>query len=210
MSIFDEISQKLQRADGEAVAALVHSAAAEYPPADILSKGLLSGMNTVGEKFRKNEIFVPEVLLVSRAMKAGLDALRPYFPTGNIPSLGTVVLGTVKGDFHDIGKELVKIMLEGNGLRVIDLGMDVPAETFVRAAKENSAQVICCSCLLSSGGGEVRKITALCKKAGIRDNVKIMIGGAPITDSFCRETGADAYTSNAADCAEKALAFCAG
>ena len=124
--------------------------------------------------------------------------------------ISLVVLGTVKGDFHDIGKELVKIMLEGKGLRVIDLGMDVPAETFVRAAKENSAQVICCSCLLSSGGGEVRKITALCKKAGIRDNVKIMIGGAPITDSFCRETGADAYTSNAADCAEKALAFCAG
>ncbi len=209
MSIFDEISQKLQRADGEAVTTLVRRAAAEYPPEDILVKGLLSGMNTVGEKFRKNEIFVPEVLLVSRAMKAGMDALRPYFPAGDIPTLGTVVLGTVKGDFHDIGKELVKIMLEGKGLRVIDLGIDVPAEDFVRAAKESHAQVICCSSLLSSGVKEMRKTVALCKKAGIRDNVKIMIGGAPITDSFCREIGADAYTSNAADCAEKALAFCA-
>ncbi len=167
-------------------------------------------MNTVGEKFRKNEIFVPEVLLVSRAMKAGMDALRPYFPAGDIPSLGTVVLGTVKGDFHDIGKELVKIMLEGKGLRVIDLGMDVPAETFVRAAKENTAQVICCSSLLSSGVSEVKKTVALCKKAGIRDNVKIMIGGAPITDSFCREIGADAYTSDAADCAEKGACFLRG
>lgn len=210
MSIFDEISQKLQRADGEAITTLVRRAAAEYPPEDILAKGLLSGMNTVGEKFRKNEIFVPEVLLVSRAMKAGMDALRPYFPAGDIPTLGTVVLGTVKGDFHDIGKELVKIMLEGKGLRVIDLGIDVPAEDFVRAAKESHAQVICCSSLLSSGVKEMRKTVALCKKAGIRDNVKIMIGGAPITDSFCREIGADAYTSNATDCAEKALAFCAG
>ena len=178
MSIFDEISQKLQRADGEAVAALVHSAAAEYPPADILSKGLLSGMNTVGEKFRKNEIFVPEVLLVSRAMKAGMDALRPYFPTGNIPSLGTVVLGTVKGDFHDIGKELVKIMLEGKGLRVIDLGMDVPAETFVRAAKENSAQAVR---KVTSAAGRPPAIRALHRGRASSTLLKAMTGIMPIS-----------------------------
>ena len=164
-------------------------------------------MNIVGAKFKNNEIFVPEVLISARAMKTGTDILKPYLVSANVQAAGKVVLGTVKGDLHDIGKNLVKMMLEGKGLEVIDLGVDVDPQAFVDAAKEHEAGVICCSALLTTTMGEMRNVVELSKEAGIRENVKIMIGGAPITDEYCREIGADAYTSDAASCAEVARTF---
>lgn len=208
MDILCEISQKLQQGKAKDIRALVPQALDEGVSAqDILTKGLLDGMNVVGVKFKNNEIFVPEVLIAARAMNAGTEILKPYLSAQGVEPVGKVVLGTVKGDMHDIGKNLVKMMLEGKGLEVIDLGVDVPAEDFVAAAKENGAKVICCSALLTTTMNEMKNVVELCKKEGIRDSVKIMVGGAPITDAFCAEIGADAYTSDAASCAEVARAY---
>ena len=208
MSIINEISEKLQAGKTKDIKALIPQALeAGVTAKEILEDGLLAGMNIVGAKFKNNEIFVPEVLISARAMKAGTDILKPYLVSANVQAAGKVVLGTVKGDLHDIGKNLVKMMLEGKGLEVIDLGVDVDPQAFVDAAKEHEAGVICCSALLTTTMGEMRNVVELSKEAGIRDNVKIMIGGAPITDEYCREIGADAYTSDAASCAEVARSF---
>ncbi|MBQ9510429.1 MAG: corrinoid protein [Clostridia bacterium] len=208
MDILCEISQKLQQGRAKDIRALVAQALDDGISAqDVLTKGLLDGMNTVGVKFKNNEIFVPEVLIAARAMNAGTEILKPYLSAQGVEPVGRVILGTVKGDMHDIGKNLVKMMLEGKGLDVIDLGVDVPAEDFVAAAKENDAGVICCSALLTTTMNEMKSVVELCKKEGIRDKVKIMVGGAPITDAFCAEIGADAYTSDAASCAEVARAY---
>lgn len=208
MSIINEISEKLQAGKTKDIKALIPQALeAGVPAKEILEDGLLAGMNIVGAKFKNNEIFVPEVLISARAMKAGTDILKPYLVSANVQAAGKVVLGTVKGDLHDIGKNLVKMMLEGKGLEVIDLGVDVDPQAFVDAAKEHEAGVICCSALLTTTMGEMRNVVELSKEAGIRENVKIMIGGAPITDEYCREIGADAYTSDAASCAEVARSF---
>ena len=196
MSIINEISEKLQAGKTKDIKALIPQALeAGVPAKEILEDGLLAGMNIVGAKFKNNEIFVPEVLISARAMKAGTDILKPYLVSANVQAAGKVVLGTVKGDLHDIGKNLVKMMLEGKGLEVIDLGVDVDPQAFVDAAKEHEAGVICCSALLTTTMGEMRNVVELSKEAGIRENVKIMIGGAPITDEYCREIGADAYTA---------------
>jgi methylmalonyl-CoA mutase cobalamin-binding domain/chain len=138
-------------------------------------------------------------------MKAGTDILKPYLVSDNVSAKGKVVLGTVRGDFHDIGKNLVKMMMEGHGLEVIDLGVDVAPEAFVSAAKENGADIIACSALLTTTMAEIKNVVDLCVAEGIRENVKIMIGGAPITDEYCQEIGADAYTSDAATAAETAV-----
>ena len=208
MAILDEISEKLQQGKAKDIRTLVPQALAEGVSAeDILTRGLLAGMNVIGVKFKNNEVFVPEVLIAARAMNAGTEILKPYLAEQGVASVGTVVLGTVKGDMHDIGKNLVKMMLEGKGLDVIDLGVDVDPEKFVDAAKESGAGVICCSALLTTTMGEMKNVVRLCEEAGIRDKVKIMIGGAPITDEYCRQIGADAYTSDAASCAETARAF---
>ena len=208
MSIINEISEKLQAGKSKDIKTLIPQALeAGISAREILEEGLLAGMNIVGAKFKNNEIFVPEVLISARAMKTGTDILKPYLVSANVQAAGKVVLGTVKGDLHDIGKNLVKMMLEGKGLEVIDLGVDVDPQAFVDAAKEHEAGVICCSALLTTTMGEMRNVVELSKEAGIRDNVKIMIGGAPITDEYCREIGADAYTSDAASCAEVARTF---
>ena len=208
MSIINEISEKLQAGKSKDIKTLIPQALeAGISAREILEDGLLAGMNIVGAKFKNNEIFVPEVLISARAMKTGTDILKPYLVSANVQAAGKVVLGTVKGDLHDIGKNLVKMMLEGKGLEVIDLGVDVDPQAFVDAAKEHEAGVICCSALLTTTMGEMRNVVELSKEAGIRDNVKIMIGGAPITDEYCREIGADAYTSDAASCAEVARTF---
>ena len=167
-------------------------------------------MSVVGEKFRKNEVFVPEVLIAARAMNAGVEILRPYLIAEGITTKGTAVLGTVKGDLHDIGKNIVKMMLEGKGLEVVDLGVDVPAERFIEAAIERNANVICCSALLTTTMGEMKEVVEQCKVAGLRDKVKIMIGGAPITQAFCDEIGADYFTADGATAAEVALKICLG
>ena len=208
--ILEEISLKLQNGKTKDIKVLVPKALEEGVPAkDILNDGLLAGMSIVGVKFKNNEIFVPEVLIAARAMKAGAEILKPYLDSADIKPAGKVVLGTVRGDFHDIGKNLVKMMMEGNGLEVIDLGVDVAPEAFVSAAKENDANIIACSALLTTTMAEMKNVVDLCVAEGIRENVKIMIGGAPITDEYCKEIGADAYTSDAATAAETAVSLIA-
>ena len=207
-AILTEISEKIQKGKTKDIKALVPKALEEGVSAsEILNEGLLDGMNIVGIKFKNNEVFVPEVLIAARAMKAGTDILKPYLVSDNVSAKGKVVLGTVRGDFHDIGKNLVKMMMEGHGLEVIDLGVDVAPEAFVAAATENGADVIACSALLTTTMAEMKNVVDLCKAEGIRDNVKIMIGGAPITDAYKSEIGADLYTSDAASAAEAAAAL---
>ena len=209
MSILAEMSELLQKGRAPKVKELVAQAIEEgIAPQTILDEGLLSGMSIVGEKFKKNEVFVPEVLIAARAMNAGVEILRPHLISAGVESKGTVIIGTVKGDLHDIGKNIVKMMLEGKGLTVIDLGVDVAPEAFVEAAKEHNADIICCSALLTTTMTEMKNVVDLAKDAGIRDSVKIMVGGAPITQNFCDSIGADVYTSDAASCSDAALKIC--
>jgi len=211
MSIFQEISQNLQQGKAKNVKALVQQALDEgASPKDVLEKGLLEGMNVIGEKFKNNEVYVPDVLIAARAMNSGVEVLKPLLVASGVKSKGTVILGTVKGDLHDIGKNLVKMMMEGKGLEVIDLGVDVPTEKFIAAVKEHNAQILACSALLTTTMGEMENIVAAAKEEGIRDNIKIMIGGAPVTDNFCKKIGADYYTPDAASAADVALSICEG
>ena len=209
MSLLEDVSLALQAGRAPKVKELVQQAADEGIPAkDVLEQGLLSGMSVVGEKFKNNEVFVPEVLIAARAMNAGVAILKPYLTEAGVEAKGTAVIGTVKGDLHDIGKNLVKMMLEGRGLNVIDLGVDVEPERFVQAAIDNEADIICCSALLTTTMGEMKHVVEAAAAKGIRDKVKIMIGGAPVTQSFCDSIGADCYTADAASAADEALKFC--
>ncbi len=209
MSIVNEISEALQRGRAKLVKELVEKALAEgVSPVEILNGGLLEGMGIVGEKFKNDEIFVPEVLVSARAMNMGAQVLKPYLAESGVESAGKVCLGTVQGDLHDIGKNLVKMMLEGKGLEVIDLGVDVPAKTFVQTAIDEGCQIICCSALLTTTMDVMADVVKEAEEAGIRDKVKIMVGGAPVSEEFCNKIGADCYTSDAASCADKALAIC--
>jgi len=209
MEILNQISALLQRGKAKDVKALVTQAIEEGIPAGtILNDGLLAGMNVVGQRFKNNEIFVPEVLIAARAMNMGAALLKPLLADEGVKTVGKVCIGTVKGDLHDIGKNLVKMMLEGKGLEVIDLGTDVPAEAFVNTAKEQGCQVICCSALLTTTMDVMRDVVKTANDAGIRDQVKIMIGGAPVTEAFAQEIGADIYTPDAATAAEAAVHFC--
>ena len=210
MSIFNDISTSLQKGDAKTVTALVQQCIDQGIPAhDILSEGLMAGMAVVGEKFKNNEIFVPHVLVAARAMNMGAALLKPLLAADGVQATGKVCIGTVKGDLHDIGKNLVKMMMEGKGLEVVDLGTDVAPETFVKTAQEQGCQVICCSALLTTTMGVMADVVKAAEAAGIRDSVKIMVGGAPVTDAFCQQVGADAYTPDAASAAEKAVEFCA-
>lgn len=171
----------------------------------ILQKGLVAGMVSLGNDFSANKVFVPEMLMAARCMTAATEILKPLLVKGESKSAGKVCMGTVKGDMHDIGKNLVKIMMEGSGLTVIDLGTDVSAETFVDTAISENCDIICCSALLTTTMDEMKKVVALAKEKGIRDKVKIMIGGAPITQEYCDEIGADIYTADAAAAAKRAV-----
>ncbi len=205
----NEISLKLEAGRAKDVKLLVQQALDEgADPEQILKEGLLNGMDRVGEKFRKNEVYVPEVLVAARAMRFGLELLQPRLIEKQTKASGKVCVGTVKGDLHDIGKNLVCMMMEGKGLEVVDLGTDVPAEQFVQAAIENDCQVICCSALLTTTMNVMADVVKEAEKAGIRDKVKILVGGAPVTQEFCDQIGADAYTSDAASAAEAAASFC--
>ena len=207
--ILEDISAKLQAGKAKDVRALVQQAIDEGIPAkQILEEGLLSGMNVIGEKFKNNEIFVPEVLIAARAMNMGAALLKPLLAESGVKATGKACIGTVKGDLHDIGKNLVKMMLEGKGLEVIDLGTDVSPETFVKTAQEENCQIICCSALLTTTMGVMGEVVKAVTDAGLRDKVKIMIGGAPVTEAFCRQIGADAYTPDAASAADRAAAYC--
>lgn len=207
--ILDDISTQLQAGKAKIVKQLVQQAIDEGIPAqDILEKGLLAGMNVIGVKFKNNEVYVPEVLVAARAMNQGSALLKPLLAQEGVQAAGKVCLGTVKGDLHDIGKNLVKMMMEGKGIEVIDLGVDVEPETFVKTAIEEHCQIICCSALLTTTMGVMADVVHAVEEAGIRDKVKIMIGGAPVTDAFCHQIGADAYTPDAATAAECAAKFC--
>ncbi len=209
MELLEQISENLQKGRAKAVKELVQQAVDQgLSPEQILEEGLLSGMNVVGEKFKKNEVFVPEVLVAARAMNMGTQVLKPLLVQAGVQATGRVCIGTVKGDLHDIGKNLVKMMMEGKGLEVIDLGTDVPPETFVKTAVEQHCQIICCSALLTTTMGVMGEVVKLAQEAGIRDQVKIMVGGAPVTESFAAQIGADKYTSDAASAADAAVAFC--
>ncbi len=206
MSILTEISTNLQQGKAKIVKQLVQQAVDEgLPVQQILNEGLLDGMSAVGEKFKNNEVFVPEVLVAARAMSMGTQILKPLLAQEGVQSVGKVCIGTVKGDLHDIGKNLVKMMMEGKGLEVVDLGTDVAPEAFIQAAVDQGCQIICCSALLTTTMGVMADVVQQADAAGIRDKVKIMVGGAPVTQAFCDQIGADRYTSDAASAADAAV-----
>ena len=206
MSTLTEISEAMQRGRAKLIKTLVPQALEEGIPAqEILQDGLLAGMDLVGRKFKANEIFVPEVLVAARAMNVGAELLKPYLSEAGVEPKGKVILGTVKGDLHDIGKNLVRMMLEGKGLTVIDLGVDVPPEKFIESAIENDCKIICCSALLTTTMPVMGEVVEKAVEAGVRDKVKIMIGGAPVTEAFGQSINADAYTPDATTCAEVAM-----
>lgn len=206
MELYDELSQFVQQGRLPKVKELVSAALEQGVPAqDILDHALLAGMEIVGVKFKNNQVFIPEVMIAARAMNAGIELLRPSLVAAGEKQKGTVVLGSVKGDLHDIGKNLVKMMMEGRGIRVIDLGADVPAQRFIDMAIENNAQVIACSALLTTVMNEMKTVVALVRERGL--DMKIMVGGAPVTQEFCDSIGADGYSADAASAADLALSL---
>jgi len=211
MSILSEISEALQKGKAKVVAELVQKALDEGQKAeDILNEGLLSGMDIIGNKFKNNEVYVPEVLIAARAMNQGADILKPILAESGVKPVGKVVLGTVKGDLHDIGKNLVRMMMEGKGLEVIDLGVDVPAEKFYEAFVNEGAQIVACSALLTTTMNEMKNVVDYFAEKGIRDKAILMVGGAPITEAFCKTIGADHYAADAASAADVARSVLVG
>ena len=209
MTIIQEISENLQKGKAKVVKELVQKAIDEGASIElILNEGLLQGMTIIGEKFKNNEVYVPEVLVAARAMNAGTQLLKPLLLERGITANGKVCIGTVQGDLHDIGKNLVKMMLEGKGLEVVDLGTDVSPETFVQTAIDEGCQVICCSALLTTTMGVMEEVVKTAERMGVRDKVSIMVGGAPVNEDFCKKIGADAYTVDAASAAEVAVELC--
>ena len=206
----NNVSEALQRGDAEKVAELVKQALEEnLLPKDILENGLITGMDIIGTKFKKNEVYVPEVLIAARAMHAGMSILRPKLIETGVKNIGTVAIGTVKGDLHDIGKNLVKMMLEGAGFEVIDLGIDVSVDKFVEAVKVHQPNIVGMSALLTTTMVNMPEVIKALKDAGLRDKVKIMIGGAPITQNYAEQIGADGYSPDAASAVDKAKTFVA-
>lgn len=194
MDLLDQISENLQKGDVESVQTLTRQALDKnLDPKEILDRGLIAGMAVVGEKFKVHDIFLPDVLLAAKAMYAGMDLLKPHFVAGAAPTKGKVVLGTVQGDLHDIGKNLVAIMLKGAGYDVIDLGSDVSPENFVDTAVGQQAPVIGLSALLTTTMPVMKQVVDLVHERGLADKIKIIIGGAPIDEAYARDIGADAY-----------------
>jgi 5-methyltetrahydrofolate--homocysteine methyltransferase len=205
MELLQKISEELQKGNYEEVPKLVQEALnANIPPSKILSDGLVAGMDVVGEKFRRDEFFMPEVLISARAMQAGMNILRPKLIETGAKLAGKIVLGTVKGDLHDIGKNLVGMLMEGAGFQVIDLGIDVPSERFVEAVKMNRPNILGLSSLLTTTMPKMKEVIESLVEAGVRGRVKVMVGGAPVTEKFAKDVGADAYAPEAASAVEKA------
>ncbi|MCK8817726.1 corrinoid protein [Natroniella sulfidigena] len=176
-------------------------------PSDIIKDGLVAGMDVVGGRFKKNEMFVPEVLIAAKSMHAGMDIVKPLLTDGESSSVGTVVIGTVEGDLHDIGKNLVAMMLEGAGFEVIDLGIDLPADEFVEAVKEHQPDVVGISALLTTTMPAMEETIKTLEEAGVRDQVKIMVGGAPVSQEFANEIGADGYAADGSTATDIAREF---
>lgn len=204
--VLEKISEMLQKGKRKDVKNLCQQAIDEgLDPNVILSDGLLAGMDVIGAKFKANEIFVPQVLVAARAMKAGSEVLKPYLAGEDSVGKGKIVMGTVQGDLHDIGKNLVCMMLEGKGFEVIDLGVDVAPEKFIQTAIDEKCDIIGLSALLTTTMPVMGQVVKAAEEAGIRDKVKIMVGGAPVTQEFCDQIGADVYTEDAPSAAAKAL-----
>ena len=209
IAILNEISENLQKGKAKIVVELVQKALDEGVAAnDILNEGLLAGMGIIGEKFKNDEVYVPEVLVAARAMNKGAVLLKPHLAAAGVEATGKVVIGTVQGDLHDIGKNLVKMMLEGKGLEVIDLGADVAPETFIQTAIDQNCKVVLLSALLTTTMGVMEDVVKKAEEMGVRDQLKIMIGGAPVSAEFCAKIGADIYTPDAASAADVAVEFC--
>lgn len=206
MSIYDEISEAVQRGKRKQIAGLVEQALDEGCSAqDILDKSLIGGLSIIGDKFSAGECFVPEMLMAARAMSVGTEALKPYLAASGAEPIGKAVIGTVQGDQHDIGKNLVRMMIEGKGFEIEDLGVDVSPEKFVEYVQNNDVDIVCLSALLTTTTPNISATIEALKEAGVRDKVKIMIGGAPVTQEMCDEVGADAYTDDAGAAANKAV-----
>ena len=206
--ILSAIAGAIKRGQQKKVLALTEQALSQGLDAQtILSDGLIKGMNDLGEDFSASRAFVPEMLMAARCMASATALLKPHMVDagGQRKTIGSACIGTVHGDMHDIGKNLVKIMLEGSNIQVYDLGADVPPEEFIRVARERNCDIIACSALLTTTMQQMRRIVDLAKEAGIRDRVSIMVGGAPISQSFCDEICADVYTPDAASAARAAV-----
>ena len=194
MKILKEITVNVEKGDSATVKELTKTALSQKIAAEeILNYGLVKGMDAIGIKFKKNEIFIPEVLIATRAMKAGMDIIRPYFSEEKTESKGKIVIGTIKGDLHDIGKKIVCMILEGEGFEVVDIGIDVPKEKFLTSIKKENPDIIGMSALLTTTMTYMREVIEAVEKAKLKQNVKIIIGGAPITQSFADEIKVDGY-----------------
>ena len=198
-SVLEQIASNLYKGEDKVVPTLVQQALDQgMTPAEILSGGLIAGMDEVGKDFKAGELFVPEVLIAARAMHAGMNVLRPLLAETGVPSAGKYVIGTVQGDLHDIGKNLVKMMLEGAGFETIDLGTDVKPADFVVAVQEHQPQLLGMSALLTTTMPGMKATIEALEEAGLREVVKIMVGGAPVTAAFAEQIGADGYAPDAA------------
>ena len=208
--ILQQIASNLYEGEDEAVAGLVQQALDQgHKPSEVLQGGLIAGMDQVGRDFKAGDLFVPEVLIAARAMHAGMGVLRPLLAESDAPSAGKYVIGTVKGDLHDIGKNLVKMMLEGAGFETVDLGTDVEPAAFVAAVREHKPSMVGMSALLTTTMVQMRATVEALVEAGLREQVKIMVGGAPVTETFAKEIGADAYAPDAASAVDVARAMAA-
>lgn len=207
MAIYDDISSAVQRGKRKEVGPLVQQALDEgHPAEEILNEALVPAMDAVGEKFSAGEAFVPDMLIAARAMTAGTDVLKPHLGEGGSESKGHAVIGTVKGDMHDIGKNLVRMMVESKGIEITDLGVDASPEQFVEFVQEHpDTTIVCLSCLLTTTMPEMKATIDAFEAAGLRDKVTIMVGGAPVTETYAKEIGADVYTDDAGEAAKRAL-----
>jgi len=204
MEILKDIATSLLAGnDKKIVEEVAQAIEMKVPTTEILDDGLIAGMNVVGKKFRNEEMYLPEVLLSARAMAAGVALLKPLLIAEEVPSRGKVVLGSVQGDLHDIGKNLVGIMLEGAGFSVVDLGIDVPPEKFIEAAIEEDASVIGVSSLLTTTMSKMKGVVDLVEERGLSGQVKVLVGGAPLTEEFAQSIGANSYAYDAANAVEK-------
>ena len=205
MGTLDDLRKCVIEGDMNQTQELLQKAMAENVPAEqILKEGLISAMAEVGRLFESSEFFMPEMLIAARAMKSGLTLLRPHLIAANVQAVGKVVIGTAQGDVHDIGKNLVGMMLEGAGFEVIDLGVDVPTEKYIQAVREHHPDFIACSALLTTTMLRMRELITALDEAGLRGQLKVMVGGAPITESYAREIGADLFAPDAASAASRA------
>ncbi len=205
MADLQGIAENLIEGRAPQVAALVEGAlAGEITPQTILNEGLMVGMDQVGRRFKANEIYIPEVLIAARAMHAGMDVLRPLLAKSGSPTVGRVVLGTVQGDLHDIGKNLVGMLLTGAGFEVTDIGVDAPADRFKEAVKEHKPHIVGISALLTTTMMGMSRTVDVLREAGISEGVKVIVGGAPVTAAYAEEIGADGYAADAASAVDLA------